>query len=139
MLRHALEGLDRAILTSEDALLYNFHQMCAFNRTGDLQKLAGFSTNVYQIFDIPASSPYLPQVNRIVMRMTEFGVTGKIVDEFVDPTGIRREMRSPDTGLEEYVPLSLNHMFSSFAYFIGGLVLSVFVFILEFLVHFITK
>ncbi|KAJ9591732.1 hypothetical protein L9F63_001728 [Diploptera punctata] len=131
MLRLALQNSDTAVLISEDALLYSLRQMCQQNRINKFHKLSSYPINVYQLYYISLSCPYLAQINEIIIRLTESGIVDKIVDTFVDPTGKRMDVSMTDTAKMEYVSLTGTHMFFSFIYLLAGFGLSCLIFVIE--------
>ena len=135
MIQFAIQNdSEMALLTSEEVFLYSIREMCALNSTDKFHKFTSYGLRVHQIMNINNLSPYLPAVNQIIRRLGEAGIVEQIVDNIVDPTGVRRISTRDESSSNEYVPLTILHVFFSFLYFLGGLCLSCIVFIMEILV-----
>ncbi|PSN39317.1 Ionotropic receptor 780 [Blattella germanica] len=134
MLRFTSEKPNTAVLTSEEVFLYNYPRMCERNGTSEFYMVRNGAMSVHMTFVIDKSSRYIPFINRIIIRLVESGVVNKIVENYVDPTGLKKGISIAKHVPKSYGPLSKFQMFSTFLYLWIGFLLSFVVFFGELLV-----
>ncbi|KAJ9598974.1 hypothetical protein L9F63_010568 [Diploptera punctata] len=135
-LKVAANDTNAAVLFSEDIFMYNYPLIPEGNRRTQFYKIREKTFSVHRTLVMYPSNPYLPIVNEIVRRLVESGIVNKIVDDIINPTGKRL---GSEEFLDEYVSLTLFHMFSCFSYFAFGIILSVAVFFGEICLSLICK
>ena len=123
-------GLNRdientAALTTEEVLLYSFRQLCVLNRTVLLYQLKSYQLYEAKTLNIDISSPYRPIMNNIIKRLIEGGIVEKIVQDYIDPTGLWKGVLRKTRSLDEYAALSVFPMFYCFVYYVSGICISV--------------
>ncbi|KAJ9580702.1 hypothetical protein L9F63_024122 [Diploptera punctata] len=136
MFKYSIMKSNVAILISEEMFLYNFGSLGLLNRTYYFHKFSNGVINVYRSINMDITSPYLPQVNIIIKRLVESGIVEKLVDNSVDPSGMWKKIKSGHSILEDYNPLSLFHLSSSFFYLCFGFTLSFLVFVAEIIINY---
>ncbi|PSN39316.1 Ionotropic receptor 779 [Blattella germanica] len=127
MLRFTSEKPNTAVLTSEEVFLYNYPRMCERTETSEFYMVRNGAMSVHMTFVIDNSSRYIPFINRIIIRLVESGVVNKLVENYVDPTGLKKGINDAEH-FTSYSPLSKFQMFSTFLYLFIGLLLSFIVF-----------
>ncbi|KAJ9580703.1 hypothetical protein L9F63_027550 [Diploptera punctata] len=136
VMNYSVTNSSIAFLMSEEVFLYNFRSLGMLNRTSYFHKFSNGVINVYRFITMDMTSPFLPQLNIVIKHLVEAGIVEKLVDNSVDPSGLWKKIRSEHSILEEYVPLSLFHLSSSFIYLCFGFTLSFLVFVTEIAVRF---
>ncbi|KAJ9600972.1 hypothetical protein L9F63_000867 [Diploptera punctata] len=131
MYKYFLQNPNVAILSNEEIFMYYFRMMGKLDMADTFHKFNSEAINIHLTLNMDSTSVYLPQLNDIVKRVVEAGIMEKMVDDVVDPSGIRQRVTSRNNVLNNFVPLSLFHTFSCFFYLTLGLTLSVTVFIAE--------
>ncbi|KAJ9575413.1 hypothetical protein L9F63_025636 [Diploptera punctata] len=124
-----------AALTTEERFLYISRLYFHNDSTSFYHKFAKDGTHFHRTLNMYARNPFVEAVNKITIRLVEGGIVDKIVETFLDPSGWVRGKRMGKTSIHEYVPLSMLHMTSPFMYLVYGYLLSVAVFILEFVFY----
>ncbi|KAJ9580701.1 hypothetical protein L9F63_024121 [Diploptera punctata] len=136
MLNYSVRNANIAFLVSEEVFLFNFRSLGMLNRTSYFHKFSNGVINVHRSINMDITSPYLRQVNTVIKRLVESGIVDKIVDNYVDPTGLWKQINSGHRILEDYVPLSLFHLLSSFIYLCLGFIMSFVVFVAEIITNY---
>ncbi|KAJ9586151.1 hypothetical protein L9F63_020207 [Diploptera punctata] len=124
-----------AALTTEERFLYISRLYFHNDSTSFYHKFTKDGTHFHRTLNMYARNPFVEAVNKITIRLVEGGIVDKIVETFLDPSGWVRGKRMGKTSIHEYVPLSMLHMTSPFMYLVYGYLLSVAVFILEFVFY----
>ncbi|KAJ9586148.1 hypothetical protein L9F63_020204 [Diploptera punctata] len=121
-----------AALTTEERFLYISRLYFGDDSTSVFHIFTEDVKGYHRTLNMYARNPFVEAVNRIIINLVEAGIINKIVETFLDPSGWVRGKRMGKNSIHDYVPLSMFHMTSPFIYLGFGYLLSVVVFILEF-------
>ncbi|KAF5273855.1 hypothetical protein FQA39_LY00970 [Lamprigera yunnana] len=80
--------------------------------------------NVQLVFRLPEGFPIVDSINQIITVLTESGIYKRHFE------GVN-QVSGENTNVEQFIPLSLQHLYFVFVLLIVGLLLSLFIFILE--------
>ncbi|KAF5273861.1 hypothetical protein FQA39_LY00976 [Lamprigera yunnana] len=116
-------------------LIYNFRNAALlmpivdFFETNEKRKFNTFTDNyilgtVQLVFVLPKGHVLVDSINEIITVLTESGIYKRHIEGIIQVSG-------KNTNVDEFVPLSLQHLSFVFALYIVGILLTVFVFLLE--------
>ncbi|KAJ9581371.1 hypothetical protein L9F63_023447 [Diploptera punctata] len=131
MFRYSAHNSKVAILASDETFFYTFRELGMLKQIESFHKFSTQLTSIHRTLIIDMTSPYLPLVNKIISHLVQTGIVDKLVHDSIDISRFLQRIRTTEKSFNEYVPLTVYHIFSSFIYLSVGISLSVIVFIIE--------